>query len=253
MKKILIMGLPRAGKTNLAKALAPLLGAVHFEADVIRKNINKDLGFSHEDRLEQARRMGHLCDIVVNSGNNAIADFICPTDETRAAFGNPAFIIFVNTLKPHQYADTAAMFVAPENVDYVVTDWDLETHLKKIVSLVSGFDWKKPTALLLGRYQPFHDGHKALTLEALSRVGQVCIAVRDTQGTDEKNPFDFSFVKQRIEESLSPHTDKFVVIQLPNITNIYYGRDVGYSIEKLELSQELQDISATKVRKTILG
>mgnify|MGYP000602936763 CR=1 FL=1 len=55
------------------------------------------------------------------------------------------------------------------------------------------FDSKKPTALLLGRYQPFHEGHLALFKEALLRAGQVVIAVRDTGGTDEKNPFDFEF------------------------------------------------------------
>src|SRR5437868_1435720 len=50
------------------------------------------------------------------------------------------------------------------------------------------FDPKRPTALFIGRYQPFHGGHQRLIEEGLERVGQVCIAVRDTQHTDEKNP-----------------------------------------------------------------
>ena len=58
--KILIMGLPGAGKTTLAQHLAPPLNAVHFNADAVRANINKDLGFSLEDRIEQARRMGWI-------------------------------------------------------------------------------------------------------------------------------------------------------------------------------------------------
>src|ERR1700716_311329 len=78
-RKILVMGLPGAGKTTLAKALAPRLNAVHFNADDVRANINKDLGFGHPGRIEQARRMGWLCDRVVDSGTYAIADFICPT------------------------------------------------------------------------------------------------------------------------------------------------------------------------------
>lgn len=57
-KKILIMGLPGAGKTTLANGLAPRLNAAHFNADEVRANINKDLGFSEADRIEQARRMG---------------------------------------------------------------------------------------------------------------------------------------------------------------------------------------------------
>ena len=87
MRKILIMGLPGAGKTTLANALAPLLNAVVFNADAVRANISRDLGFSHEDRVEHARRMGWMCDRVVEAGGTVIADFICPTEETRAAFG----------------------------------------------------------------------------------------------------------------------------------------------------------------------
>ena len=73
--KILIMGLPGAGKTTLARALGPMLNAVVFNNDEVRKNINRDLGFTMEDRVEQARRMGWLCDRVVDSGGIAIADF----------------------------------------------------------------------------------------------------------------------------------------------------------------------------------
>jgi adenylylsulfate kinase len=77
-KKILIMGLPGTGKTTLANILVPRLNAVHFNPDALRANINKDLGFSHEDRIEQARRMGWLCERVVEAGTYAIADFILP-------------------------------------------------------------------------------------------------------------------------------------------------------------------------------
>jgi len=86
-KKILVMGLPGSGKTTLAKTLAPMLHAVHFNADDIRKQINPHLRFSLEDRIEQARRIGWLCDQVTLSGNFVIADLVCPTNETRAAFG----------------------------------------------------------------------------------------------------------------------------------------------------------------------
>src|SRR6266850_233864 len=97
-KKILVLGLPGAGKTTLAMQLAPRLNAVHFNADDVRTNVNKDLGFSEPDRIEHARRMGWLCDQVVRVGCFAIADFICPTPETRAAFlqGGEALIIWLN-------------------------------------------------------------------------------------------------------------------------------------------------------------
>ena len=97
-RKILIMGLPGAGKTTLATALAPLLNAVVFNADAVRANLSRDLGFSHEDRVEHARRMGWMCDRVVEAGGTVIADFICPTPETRAAFGEA----FIDLGRPHR-------------------------------------------------------------------------------------------------------------------------------------------------------
>ena len=111
------------------------------------------------------------------------------------------------------------------------------------------FDPKKPTVQMLGRWQPFHDGHLALFKEALKKTGQVCIMVRDTGGTDDSNPFDFDFVKEKIEEALLPeYEDKFMVQLVPNITNISYGRGVGYAIEEIVLPEEIQKISATGIR-----
>src|SRR5215467_8131924 len=75
-KKILIMGLPGAGKTTLAKQLALRLNAVHFNADDVRANVSKDLGFSEPDRVEQARRMGWLCNQVVKVGCFAIIQLV---------------------------------------------------------------------------------------------------------------------------------------------------------------------------------
>jgi hypothetical protein len=115
-RKILVMGLPGAGKTTLARVLAPPLLAVLFNADDVRKHLNRDLGFSPEDRIEQARRMGWLCDRVVEAGHFAIADFVCPTPETRAAFG-PAFVVWVDRIKAGRYADTNQLFSPPERFD----------------------------------------------------------------------------------------------------------------------------------------
>jgi DNA polymerase III delta prime subunit len=112
--KILICGLPGSGKTTLAIALARELQCVHFNADEIRKEINKDLGFSVVDRIEQARRMGILCDIASRHGAHVIADFVCPTPETREAFG-PAFIVWVDRIKESRFEDTNKLFVPPEN------------------------------------------------------------------------------------------------------------------------------------------
>jgi adenylylsulfate kinase len=117
--KILVMGLPNAGKTALATQLAKRLQAVHFNADEVRANLNKDLGFSVQDRIEQARRMGFLCDTVDKAGYIAIADFVCPTKETREAFGN-AYVIWVNRITEGRFADTNALFENPTNVNITI-------------------------------------------------------------------------------------------------------------------------------------
>lgn len=122
-RKILIMGLPGAGKTTLARVLAPHLNAVHFNADEVRREINRDLGFSEADRSEHARRMGWLCDQVVKASCFAVADLICPTPQARSAFmeNGDAFIVWVDRIRQGRFEDTNRMFVPPERFDLRVT------------------------------------------------------------------------------------------------------------------------------------
>tara|TARA_Y100000590_G_scaffold470153_1_gene662358 strand:+ start:609 stop:989 length:381 start_codon:yes stop_codon:yes gene_type:complete len=113
------------------------------------------------------------------------------------------------------------------------------------------WDNKKPTAQMLGRWQPFHDGHYALFEKIIEKTGQVCIQVRDVQGVDD-NPFNFEDVKSKIIERLDPkYKNRYKVVLVPNITNICYGRGVGYKIEEIVLSEEMQRISATKIRESM--
>jgi phosphopantetheine adenylyltransferase len=112
------------------------------------------------------------------------------------------------------------------------------------------YEWdnRKATAQMLGRWQPFHEGHYALFQEIVKITGQVCIQIRDVQGIDD-NPFDFETVKKNIEEKLNLEFEgRFRIMLVPNITNISYGRGVGYKIEEIVLSEEIQKISATKIR-----
>ena len=254
MRKILIMGLPGAGKTTLAAALAPLLNAVVFNAEAVRANLSRDLGFSHSDRVEHARRIGWMCDRVVEGGSTAIADFICPTEETRAAFGD-AFTIWVDRIAAGRFEDTNRMFVAPLHFDLRVSAEGSPQYWAEqaLMQLRPPFNPQRPTALFLGRYQPFHRGHQRLIEEGLRRVGQACIAVRDTHRINEKNPLPFFAVKQRIEAALSAYAGRFVVVPLPNITNVFYGRDVGYEIERIILDEASELISATQIRNLITG
>ena len=109
------------------------------------------------------------------------------------------------------------------------------------------WDNKFPTAQMLGRWQPWHAGHQKLFEEILKKTGQVNIMVRDVKGVDD-NPFEFEVVKKNILEALKGYENRIQVSLVPNITNICYGRGVGYKIEEIELSKEIQEISATKIR-----
>lgn len=116
LRKILICGLTGDGETTLCQLLAPHgRGPVQRRCE-IRANINKDLGFSHQDRIEHARRMGWLCDRISDAGSVAITDFVCPTPQTRAAFGE-AFIIRVDRLSLGRFDDTNKLFAAPASYD----------------------------------------------------------------------------------------------------------------------------------------
>ena len=110
------------------------------------------------------------------------------------------------------------------------------------------WDNKKPTAQMLGRWQPWHGGHQKLFEKILEKTGQVLIMVRDVQGVDD-NPFDFETVKSNIEKALVNYEGKYKIILVPNITNICYGRGVGYKIEEIVLDEETQKNSATKIRQ----
>ena len=122
------------------------------------------------------------------------------------------------------------------------------------------FDSKKPTVLLLGRWQPWHDGHLALFERALAKTGQVVIQVRDVKdasgGKGQKdNPFTFEQISDDITKKLSKSgytiNEDYIIQLVPNITNISYGRGVGYKIEQESFDSKTESISATNIRKSL--
>lgn len=130
--KILVMGLPGNGKTTLASALAKQLSAVHFNADRVRNELYLgSLGFSMHDRIEHARRMGWLCDRVVESGHVAVGDLVCPTEQTRQAFGN-AFVVWMDRNQACPYPDTCAMFKPPSRFDVRITEGSVEAAVQRV-------------------------------------------------------------------------------------------------------------------------
>ena len=120
--KILIMGLPGAGKTTLAKLLVPMFNAVWLNADEVRKEAN-DWDFSEMGRSIQANRMKRLADEAIQNNRNVVADFVCPTEHTREDF-NADYIIWMDTIKEGRFEDTNKMFEQPKNFDFKVTHKD---------------------------------------------------------------------------------------------------------------------------------
>ena len=127
------------------------------------------------------------------------------------------------------------------------------------------FDWKKPTTQMLGRWQPWHDGHTELFKKALAETGQVCIMIRDVGGIvgedagagrtikQDDNPFNIDVVKANIVSALESqgfiYQKEFIIMQVPNIVDISYGRGVGYTFTQHDLGEQIHNISATKIRK----
>ena len=110
-------------------------------------------------------------------------------------------------------------------------------------------NWKKKTAIYIGRFQPIHDGHLKIIIKAIKKNGQIAILVMDSYKINKKNPFTFNQVKKKIENKLSKYVNKYQIIKIPVVSEFIYGRKVGYKINKYKIGKKLEKISATKIRK----
>lgn len=249
--KVLIFGLPGSGKTYLAQELLKLLGdkAEWHNADVVRKE-HDDWDFSDAGRERQLERMKALAHKTVHNGKIALCDFICPTNELRESFGAD-YWIHINTIEESRFEDTNKLFEHPLlPVDYEVTEHREDYDAREIIwdLLDHTFDTRAPTAQMLGRYQPWHDGHQALFERAIEKEGQVAVMVRD-MNEDENNPNHVLYTCSLLRQQLAQYAGKVRIFAAPNITRISYGRDVGYKIEQEHFDEEIESISATEIRE----
>lgn len=107
----------------------------------------------------------------------------------------------------------------------------------------------KRRAMFVGRWQPFHNGHKWLIDQQLKNDEPILIAVRDIP-PDEKNPFT---TEQTLSMIRAVYADEDVVaIPIPDISSVNYGRGVGYGIIEHVPPQDVGFISATNIRDRIL-
>jgi adenylylsulfate kinase len=282
MQKILIMGLPGSGKTYFASRLKSFLehnGDIMqiapnrvmnyegipdqnfmqvkvdwFNADEIRQRFN-DWDFSREGRIRQSLRMFEFA--AKCTGDFVICDFVAPLVEMRNNF-KADWTIWIDTIDAGRYEDTNKAFVPPDIYDFRITEQNAEKWVEFVGNHIlenrrrPRFDWQKETVQQLGRWQPWHQGHRALFERLIQRTGQVCIMIRDCQGWNNSNPFAIDQVKYFIRRDLDPlYQGQYEILVVPNIIHIGYGRNVGYSIEEEKFDETVTSISGTDIRKSL--
>ena len=244
---VLLTGLPGSGKSTLAEKLVKKYGGSHINADEVRAAAN-DWDFSTEGRRRQFERMR------ASTGGKegfVFLDFVCPVNEWRDEMGAD-LIVWMDTIQISRYEDTNKAFEPPVNYDLRITSFD-DDMLSLFDDKLNRFDYQAPTVQMLGRWQPWHDGHTALFERAVVKTGQVAIMIRDLD--DKDNPFSVAEVTANIEKGLGAKGWKlnkdYIVLHVPNIVDISYGRKVGYTFTEHDLGEEIHQISATKIRKKV--
>ncbi len=279
-QRILIMGLPGAGKTFLATALKKFLETNStirhmpvsrminqemapsaysctvdwFNADDVRKRFN-DWDFSREGRIRQSIRMADFA--VSCTSDYVICDFVAPLVEMRNNF-KADWTIWVDTIAAGRFEDTNRAFVEPEVYDFRVTEQDADKWAEFVGQHILEnrrrpvFDWRQETVQMLGRWQPWHAGHRALFERLIARTGQVIIQVRDVQGWQGSNPFAIDQVRAAIKRDLDPvYQGQYEIQIVPNIVHIGWGRGVGYTHAEETFDESVTSISGTAIRKSL--
>ena len=279
-QRILIMGLPGAGKTFLATALKKFLETNStirhmpvsrminqemapsaysctvdwFNADDVRKRFN-DWDFSREGRIRQSIRMADFA--LSCTSDYVICDFVAPLIEMRNNF-KADWTIWVDTIAAGRFEDTNRAFVEPEVYDFRVTEQDADKWAEFIGQHILEnrrrpvFDWRQETVQMLGRWQPWHAGHRALFERLIARTGQVVIQVRDVQGWQGSNPFAIDQVRAAIKRDLDPlYQGQYEIQIVPNIVHIGWGRGVGYTHAEETFDEAITSISGTAIRKSM--
>ena len=273
-QRILIMGLPGSGKTYLAERLKRYLEAhmnpinenslrpiadaqvtvAWLNADEVRKHYN-DWDFSREGRIRQSIRMRDLAD--ESNTDYCIVDFVAPLVEMRNNF-KADWTVWIDTIDRGRFEDTNRVFVPPDQYDFRITEQNGEKWAEFIGQHIVDnqrrpvFDWQKETVQMLGRWQPWHEGHRALFERLIARTGQVVIQIRDVQGWQGSNPFAIEQVRGFIKRDLDPiYQGQYEIQVVPNIVHIGWGRGVGYTSGEETFDDAITAISATKIRKEL--
>jgi len=260
-----LTGLPCSGKTTIAKELAKNIHAEILDGDDIRKII-KNNDFSSEGRKNHMASVAEFASIL-SRYNNVIVSLVSPIksvrEEIKKRYPNLTEIYVYADAETCKKRDTKGMYkLAMEGkiknftgVDDVYEEPDsstttvdtTKTNVQECVKkIMEKHHIPQKYSLFIGRWQPLHQGHLALFDKMRQEGRKILIGIRNT-GIDGQNPYS---VSERIEMIKKQVPDAEVVV-LPDIEAVCYGRKVGYEIKEIKLGEDLENISATKIRESL--
>lgn len=117
-------------------------------------------------------------------------------------------------------------------------------------TIYESFDSDKKTSLMIGRWQPLHDGHKMLIQKVMDEGNDVVVGIRNMP-RDENNPFS---AKDRIGMIKRAFGDRVKCIVIPEGRGgfeVIYGRKVGWTTREVRLDGDVEKISGTKTREAL--
>ena len=275
-KCLFFTGLPCSGKTTIVKSLEKYYPNVRIlDGDEIRGTpLAKNVGFSPEDRKNHILRMGQLAKMFVDNGVTVLCSFVSPQkevrDEVRAMFDDGEFNeIYVSTPLEEcvdrdvkkmyakaiageikNFTGISAPYEAPEAPELALdtSKLDLDTCVREVLNLANLFD--KPAAFYIGRWNSvLHLSHEHIFNQSLDQGKKIVLLIRNVK-PDENNPWTAKEVKEMIDYRYVDNPLVETVI-IPDVSDVLYGRGVGYNVEQIKVTKKVAGISGTKCRELI--
>lgn len=260
-----ITGLPASGKTTTALALCQALRDRGYDVqlldgDAIRSALSPDLGWTKAERDMHIGRMGWLALMLETHGVIAVVAAVSPYRAARDDIRVQAerFVeVYVDTplatcmqrdskgtYRRQQVTGVSDPYEPPLHPE-VHLHPDVQSTEECVQDIVGrmGLEPQGPYSLFIGRWQPFHEGHRALIQSVLDEGKPVCIAIRDTP-LSEHDPYT---VAERVA-MLRAEFPQVRVIVVPDIAEVCYGREVGWGIREIRLPEAVEAISGTAIR-----
>lgn len=240
-KIVWLTGHSGAGKTRIARELQAQWPCVVLDGNEMRESVSLGTGFTPVEREEHNLRVARLAGVLVKQRNVLVA-VIAPLRLVRESISTflPVTWVWVKRTLPER--DNHFYEPSPE---YPVLDHDGLSVTESIERLkgIIGIEVKKQYSLFIGRWQPLHSGHLAL-FDKVRREGRnICIAIRDTEISDD-NPFS---VVERLRTIHDLVPDARLVV-IPDIDEVVHGRKVGWGVREIRLDEKTEAMSGTQLR-----